>query len=107
MINEYGADLDRNGYAPSIIARTEARCFLCGCSVEKLDRHEIFHGAYRQKSKRLGIWVPLCHSRCHLGGAHKNAQIDLMLKKIAQEAAMNAYGLTIEGFINLFGKNYL
>ena len=95
MINEFGADLDRNGYAPSILARTESKCFLCGCSDQKLDRHEIFHGAYRAKSKRYGIWVPLCHFRCHLNGVHK------------QIAAQRAYRWTPAEFIQRYGKNYL
>lgn len=107
MINEYGIDLDRNGYAPSILARTEARCYICGRADEKLDRHEIFHGAYRTKSKRYGLWVPLCHTRCHLGGVHKNVMVDYALKKEAQEAAQRAYRWTAKEFITRFGKNYL
>ena len=107
MINEFGADLDRNGYAPSILARTESKCFLCGCSDQKLDRHEIFHGAYRAKSKGYGIWVPLCHFRCHLNGVHKQADIDIELKRKAQLAAQRAYGWTPAEFIQRYGKNYL
>ena len=107
MLNEYGIELDRNGYAPSILCRTEAKCFLCGMADEKLDRHEIFHGAYRTKSKRYGLWVPLCHSRCHLGGVHKQAGIDALLKKKAQEAAMRAYRWDTPTFISIFGKNHL
>lgn len=107
MKNEFGVTLDRNGYAPSIVANTETRCFLCGCSDQKLDRHEIFHGAYRAKSKLHGLWVPLCHFRCHLGGVHKQAYLDLDLKAKAQQAAHGAYGWTSEEFIERYGKNYL
>jgi hypothetical protein len=52
--------LDRNGYAPSIL-QTEERCFLCGRTDRKLDRHEPFGGPYRAKSKADGLWVLLCH----------------------------------------------
>ena len=58
-------NLDKNGYAPSIVTFDTNCCFLCGGQDEKLDRHECFGGAMREKSKRLGLWVPLCHNRCH------------------------------------------
>lgn len=59
MLNEYGETLDRNGYAPSIVQDIDG-CYFCARQDGKLDRHEIFHGAYRQKSKALGLWVTLC-----------------------------------------------
>ena len=60
MTNEYGVKLDSNGYAPSIVQYDVDACYICyGCR-EKLDRHEIYGGANRQKSKRLGLWVTLC-----------------------------------------------
>lgn len=65
MKNEFGACLDKNGYAPSIVTFDTDCCFLCDGQDEKLDRHECFGGAMREKSKRLGLWVPLCHVRCH------------------------------------------
>ena len=65
MKNEFGACLDKNGYAPGIVTFDTDCCFLCGGQDEKLDRHECFGGAMREKSKRLGLWVPLCHNRCH------------------------------------------
>ena len=46
MVNEYGAELDRNGYAPSILNRNVIRsCHLCLKSTADLQRHEVFHGA--------------------------------------------------------------
>lgn len=112
MTNEYGAPLDRNGYAPSIIPNHgNERCWLCARNgmLDPLNRHEVFGGAYRQKSKRLGLWVHLCHSDCHQGdnGVHQNAQIAAYLKAEAQKAAMEHYGWTIEEFIQQFGRNYL
>ena len=43
MLNEYGAPLDRNGYAPSIVqADTDERCWLCGGSAwDAMDRKYI------------------------------------------------------------------
>ena len=48
--------LDRNGYAPSIVQDdADECCAICYANGGKdpLNRHEIFGGAYRQKSKRL------------------------------------------------------
>lgn len=107
MKNEFGVKLDRNGYAPSIIQQDTEHCFKCGRCDEKLDRHEPFNGAYRAKSKRLGMWVTLCSSRCHHGGAHKHFQTARELKQAAQTAAMREYGWGVEEFIEEFGKNWL
>ena len=72
-----------------------------------MDRHEVFFGPNRQKSKRLGLWVNLCHEDCHLWGVHDSKQIDNMLKAEGQRCAMKEYGWTTEQFIAEFGKNYL
>lgn len=106
--------MDKSGYAPSIMQDTvfEPFCYLCGANgaLDKLDRHEIFGGPYREKSKRLGLWVMLCHNDCHIFGplaAHNNASTALRLKQEAQRRAMEAYGWSNEDFIREFGKNYL
>lgn len=100
---------DRNGYAPSIMQRGDG-CFLCGRrGGMKLDRHEVFNGAYRQKSKAFGLWVLLCHEDCHQGrnGVHKNPTRARDLRQLGQMAAMESYGWSVEEFRRQFGKNYL
>lgn len=112
-VNEYGAELDRNGYAPSIVQDdTDERCFICFAngSSDPLNRHEIFGGPFRSKSKRLGLWVSLCHDRCHQTGpnsVHQNEQTARAIKICGQRAAMEKYGWSKEDFILEFGKNYL
>ncbi len=67
-------------------------------------------GPFRDKSKRLGLWVSLCHYRCHQegnGSVHKNRESDLHIKRIAQMKAMEAYQWDTEDFIREFGRNYL
>ena len=103
--NEYGVKLDRNGYAPSICQEAEC-CFKCGRTNGKLDRHEIWGGNFRTKSKRYGLWVLLCHDTCHLGGVHQDAEYAARLRRYAQGMAMEEYGWSTKDFINLFGKNY-
>ena len=105
--NEYGVAIGRYGYAPSIIQADTSHCFLCGRCDEKLDRHEPFNGPYRTKSKALGMWVALCHDRCHYGRAHRYYQDIRDLKRITQEKAMVHYGWDEKEFIRRFGKNWL
>lgn len=103
--NEYGARLDRNGYAPSILQCGDC-CFRCGRQSEKLDRHEVFHadmsGKMRDRSKRYGLWVRLCRT-CHESAHREYAE---RLKRYAQGMAMEEYGWSAETFRQMFGKNY-
>lgn len=85
------------------------RCFLCGRS-DWIERHHIFNGtANRKKSEKYGLTVHLCHW-CHNEppyGVHFNSNRDLMLKRLAQEQAMEYYGWTVDEFREIFGKSYL
>lgn len=106
MENEFGVRLDSNGYAPSVIQPYDnGFCFLCG-KMGDLARHEVFHGASRNKSKELGCWVSLC-PECHDELHKKDASIDRHLKLIGQRAAMLEYHWTVEDFRERFGKNYV
>lgn len=97
-----------NGYAPSIMQKGDG-CFLCGRRDRKLDRHEVFGGAYRSKSKAYGLWVLLCHEDCHQGkyGVHGNPSRALDLKRLAQMEAEAVYTWTHDDFRRVFGKNFL
>lgn len=112
MTNEYGARLDRNGYAHSILQDDDSYCLIClgnGYN-DPLNRHEVFGGPFRGKSKRLGLWCCLCHSRHHQNGpesVHQNAETALWLKRLAQHMAMEKYGWSMDDFIREFGKSYL
>ena len=91
---------------------SERQCFRCGRngSVDPLDRHHIFGGAYRSKSEKYGLVVYLCHSRCHIwdsGAVHRSAKNMLRLKRYGQLKAMSEQGWTEEDFIREFGKSYL
>jgi len=98
-----------SGYAPSIMQAETSFCYLCGRRGRKLDRHEPFGGAYRNKSKALGMWVVLCHEDCHEGrnGAHGDAAVNEQLRREVQRAAMKEFGWSTEDFIREFGKNHL
>lgn len=111
MKNEYGVKMDCNGYAPSIVG-TGDECYLCLCTPPQLVRHEIFHGtAFREKSKRLGLWCtlcPECHRNLHtaLKQTPNCVPDDRLLKHDAMFNALSHYEWTIRQFIQEFGKTY-
>lgn len=106
MKNEFGVTLDRNGYAPSLIEWREGECLVCGRKDRPLQRHEVFHGPFRERSKNLGCWVSICDV-CHDKLHHKENMLDRRLKYIMQKRAMKHYGWSIEDFRRYFGKNHL
>ena len=99
----------RSEYSPSILQDDLSECYLCGRRDRKLDRHEIFSGPYRQKSKEDGLWVMLCHIPCHEGknGAQYNRKLRNLLSNYAQEMAMLEYGWTMDEWLARYGKNWL
>ena len=109
MLNEYGAKLDRNGYAPSILMGSGDFCSLCFRRDRPLHRHEVFHndfgGVMRKKSKNYGLWISIC-DECHRR-IHENPKEQLRLKEWAQRNAMTVYGWTEDDFRRRFGKNYV
>lgn len=105
MIGETGVKLDKNGYSPSIMQQEDV-CIFCNTTLY-LQRHEIFHGyANRHKSKEFGLWVHVCPT-CHFKIHHTDGELDLTLKKIGQETAMEYYAWDTDEFRRKFGRNYL
>lgn len=105
MKNEYGTELDQNGYAPSIWSKEQNICFICNRSDRALHRHEVFHGPNRTKSKRYGLWVCLCYE-CHGRLHQKDSALDRGLKAATQLSAQKHYGWSVDEFRNIFGKNF-
>ena len=107
-LNEYGAKLDRNGYAKSLFLTKPNICYRC---MERFhtERHEIFGGALRNKSKDFGLWVNLCGG-CHRTGpdaVHQSEAAANELKAEAQEKAMSTYEWDMDEWMRRFYKNYL
>lgn len=92
-------------YKESIVCKGKERCYLCGSS-RNIEIHHIFSGAFRKKSTKYGLVVPLCRE-CHTGtnGVHFNREKMLNLRKIGQRAFQREYP-NID-FIKEFGRNYL
>ena len=108
-VNSFGAMLDRAGYAPSIMQHGNG-CAICGRTWgAKLDRHEPFGGANRQKSKEYGLWITACHDGCHEGpgSLHADGALAREWRIKAQRAAMREYGWTLDEWRERFGKSEL
>lgn len=81
-------------------------CIVCGNP--EIQIHHIFAGTGRRKiSDQYGYIVPLCMEH-HTGntGVHFNRQLDVSLKKLAQEH-FEAVNGSRDDFRRLFGKSYL
>ena len=75
-----------------------------------MDKHHIFGGPYRGKSEKYGLYVYLCHNRCHIYGemsVHQNQKTMRQLKRDGQRKAMKENGWSTDVFIREFGKNYI
>lgn len=92
--------------AKSVI-QSEKECFVCGTTYNLHDHHIFFGTANRKQSEKYGMKVWLCQEH-HTGssGVHFNRDLDLHLKKLAQEKFEALYGANTR-FIDVFGKNYL
>lgn len=86
---------------------SQRKCWLCGRTATEW--HHIFNASNKKNSERYGAMVKLCHW-CHNeppNGAHHNKDVKNYLCKVAQERIMNEYGLTLDEWRRVFGKNYL
>jgi len=102
MKNEFGCQLDSNGYAPSLISK-ESVCFFCRSNT--IVRHELFRNANRDKSKAYGLWVNVCPF--HHDMLHNDYDAENAMQKQAEIKALSVYGWNKRKFIEVFGKNYL
>ena len=92
------------------ILQNEKRCFLSG-RTDGLHLHHIFNAANRDNSTKYGLVVYL-HHELHNNApdgydVHHNRELGDALKRIAQTAAMEHYGWTLEEWMQIFHKNYL
>ena len=93
----------------SIITNDLEHCIECGNA--NVELHEVFFGARnREKSIDDGLVIPLCkkyHHRGNLIGIHKDKELNLKYKIIAEKKWIEHYNKTIYDFIKKYGKNYI
>ena len=88
----------------NIITTCMNRCYLCG-SYQRIEIHHIYSNAFRKKSTRYGLVVPLCYN-CHQGtnGVHFNREKMDYLRKLGQIRFEEVYPDL--DFIKIFGRDY-
>ena len=93
----------------SIITKDLEHCIECGRN--NCEKHEVFFGTSNRKlSIEDGLVIPLCKLKHHNGnliGIHKDKELNLKWKKIAEERWIEFYSRTKEDFIKRYGINYL
>lgn len=90
----------------SIITCDMTHCDVCGSS--NVEWHHIVHGtANRALSDYYGLIIGLCptHHRLSKDSVHKNAQMNRMYKRLAQQRFKQFYPEL--DFTEIFGVNYL
>ena len=97
----------------SILQTDKTYCYLCKkrnqYGLNALEEHHVLENSGRRpKSEQYGLKVYLCGSTCHREGsksAHKNKEVDLMLKQTAQRKFEESYSREL--WHQEFGKSYL
>ena len=89
------------------ILQDNKECYVCGTTCNLHDHHIVYGTSNRKQSEKYGLKVWLCMEH-HTGsaGVHFNKDLDLHLKKLAQEHFEALYGARNE-FMKVFGRNYL
>jgi hypothetical protein len=82
-------------------------CYVCRTTMNLQDHHICYGTANRKQSEKYGLKVWLCQEH-HTGntGVHFNKDLDMHLKKIAQEHFEAEIG-SREDFRRIFGRSYL
>lgn len=93
----------------SIITNDLEHCIECGR--RDVELHEVFFGVRnRYKSIQDGLVIPLCHKYHHNGnaiGIHKDVELNIKYKQIAEKKWLQHYNKSVEDFIARYGRNYL
>lgn len=93
------AKLERNRF--SILTDDLEHCVICNKPKEHL--HEVFPGAFRQRSMKERMVMPLC--AFHHTQIHKDTELSLYWKQSCQKLFEKSH--TRDEFIKIFGRNYL
>ena len=90
----------------SILTDDMHKCYITGSTLN-IHIHEVFFGAFRNKSIKYGCCVPLRADYHNMSshGVHFDRELDLKLKCECQRKFEEIHGH--EKFMEVFKKNYL
>lgn len=90
------------------IIQENKECYVCKNTIGLHSHHILYGTANRRMSELYGLKVWLCpkHHNMSDEGVHFNRELDLHLKKLAQEYYEANYGDRVD-FRETFGRNYL
>lgn len=90
------------------IIQKEKECYVCQSKLG-IHIHEVWFGRNRKNSIEDGLVVYLCGKHHNLSneGVHFNHELDLRLKKIAEQRWLEVNESNIDEFIRRYGRNVL
>ena len=90
------------------IMQKNKECYVCHTTIG-LHIHHICEGRNRNNSEKYGLWIYLCgrHHNLSNEGIHFNKELDLSIKKQAEQIWLDYYNKDIDDFISVFYINYL
>ena len=90
------------------IIQENKECYVCKNTIGLHSHHILYGTANRRMSELYGLKVWLCpkHHNMSDEGVHFNRELDLQLKKLAQEYYEANYADRVD-FRETFGRNYL
>lgn len=90
------------------IIQNDKECYVCKNTIGLHSHHILYGTANRKMSELYGLKVWLCGKHHNLSneGVHFNKELDLHLKRLAQEHYEARYGTRVD-FRETFGRNYL
>ena len=90
------------------IIQENKECYVCKNTIGLHSHHILYGTANRRMSELYGLKVWLCpkHHNMSDEGVHFNRELDLQLKKLAQEYYEANYGDRVDPR-ETFGRNYL
>lgn len=86
----------------SIIYPDLTKCCYCG-SKRNVAKNEVYEGAYRQRSMKMGMIAPFC-TKCH-NRFHNDIMFNLHYKVLFENEFLKTHEL--EEFIKIFGQDYI
>ena len=91
------------------ILQDKKECFLTGATYDLHEHHVFFGTGNRKISEKYGlkVWLRADLHNMSDEGVHFNKELDLQLKRMAQEKAMEHYGWSVEEFIKIIGRSHI
>ena len=98
----YGTVIAKQKERFSIVYTDLTKCCHCGSNLA-VAKNEVYEGAYRQRSMKMGMIAPFC-IKCH-DRFHNDIMFNLHYKVLFEKEFLKTH--TQDEFIKMFGQDYI